>query len=112
MDTYYVYTPAEKRERARHFRKGFRQALADCVDPKTENALARIDRRAAERGALEMQALITQQADARQALASAKAAERAAARTDRPAAKQARKNAEDLVRRAEAAVVKADRKRQ
>ncbi|MGW1347694.1 hypothetical protein ACWCQE_00270 [Streptomyces sp. NPDC002409] len=103
-----VYTPAEKRERARLFRKGLRQSFADCVDPKVEAAIERIDQRAAERGAQELAALHKVQADARQALANAKAAERTAARTDRAAARQARKAAEDAVRRAERAVLRAE----
>lgn len=103
------YTPAEKRERARLFRKGFRQSLADCLDPKVEKAIERIDQRAAERGALELRALHQVQADARQTLANAKATERTAPRTDRPAARQARKAAEDAVRRAERAVLRAER---
>ncbi|MFE3824842.1 hypothetical protein [Streptomyces sp. NBC_00236] len=103
------YTPAEKRERARLFRKGFRQAMADCVDPRLEARIEKIDQRAAERGAQELRALHQVQADARQTLANAKAAERTAPRTDRPAARQARKAAEDAVRRAERAVLRAER---
>ncbi|MGW3090090.1 hypothetical protein [Streptomyces sp. NPDC001108] len=103
------YTRAEKRERARLFRKGFRQALADCVDPKVEKAIDRIDQRAAERGAQELRALHKVQADARQTLANAKATERTAARTDRATAREARKQAEDAVRRAERAVARAER---
>uniref|UniRef100_A0AAU2VRY3 Uncharacterized protein n=1 Tax=Streptomyces sp. NBC_00008 TaxID=2903610 RepID=A0AAU2VRY3_9ACTN len=102
------YTPAEKRQRAKLFRKGFRQALADCVDPRLEAQIERIDQRAAERGALELRALHQVQADARQTLANAKATERTAPRTDRAAARQARKTAEDAVRRAERAVQRAE----
>ncbi|MGQ4491063.1 hypothetical protein ACN6LM_002031 [Streptomyces sp. SAS_281] len=102
------YTPAEKRERSKLFRKGFRQAMADCVDPRLEAKIERIDQRAAERGAQELAALYKVQADARQALANAKAAERTAPRTDRPAARQARRQAEDAVRRAERAVLRAE----
>ncbi|MFF2957911.1 hypothetical protein ACFVT1_03080 [Streptomyces sp. NPDC057963] len=96
------YTPAEKRERNRLFRKGFRQALADCVDPRLEARIEKIDQRAAERGAQELRALHQVQADARQTLANAKA-------TERTAARQARKQAEDAVRRAERAVARAER---
>ncbi|MFB7915240.1 hypothetical protein [Streptomyces sp. NPDC056061] len=103
------YTRAEKRERARLFRKGFRQALADCVDPKVEKAIERIDERARVRGAQEFEALLKVQADARQAVANAKATERTAAREDRAAARQARKTAEDHLRRAERAVARAER---
>ncbi|MGW1179765.1 hypothetical protein ACWD7Y_01790 [Streptomyces drozdowiczii] len=102
------YTPAEKRERNRLFRKGFRQALADCVDPALSARIERIDQRAAERGALELRALHQVQADARQALANAKAAERTAPRAERAAARQARRAAEDAVRRAERAVLRAE----
>lgn len=102
------YTPAEKRERNKLFRKGFRQALADCVDPRLEARIEKIDQRAAERGAQELAALHKVQADARQALANAKAAERTAPRADRAAARQARRAAEDAVRRAERAVLRAE----
>ncbi|WNI23602.1 hypothetical protein [Streptomyces sp. ITFR-16] len=102
------YTPAEKRERNRLFRKGFRQALADCVDPALITRMEKIDQRAAERGAQELRALHQVQADARQALANAKAAERTAPRADRAAARQARRAAEDAVRRAERAVLRAE----
>ncbi|MFC8535282.1 hypothetical protein ACFUJY_15150 [Streptomyces sp. NPDC057249] len=102
------YTPAEKRERNKLLRKGFRQALADCVDPALEARLDKIDQKAAERGALELRALHKVQADARQALANAKAAERTAPRADRAAARQARRTAEDAVRRAERAVLRAE----
>ncbi|MFJ6464345.1 hypothetical protein ACIQM0_25505 [Streptomyces sp. NPDC091387] len=103
------YTTAEKRERNKLFRKGFRQALADCVDPRLEARIEKIDQRAAERGALELQALHKVQADARQTLANAKATERTAPRTDRTAARQTRKEAEQRVRLAERAVQRAER---
>ncbi|BFP54204.1 hypothetical protein SCMC78_40110 [Streptomyces sp. CMC78] len=103
------YTRAESRERSRLFRKGFKQALADCVDPHVPRRIEAIDRSAAERGALELRALHDVQATARQDLARAKAAERTAPRADKPAAKQARKEAEQRVRLAERAVHKAER---
>ncbi|MFH8690007.1 hypothetical protein ACH4EC_24450 [Streptomyces anulatus] len=102
------YTKAESRERGRLFRKGFRQSLADCVDPDVRRRIERIDQAAAERGALELAALHKVQADARQDLAAAKAVERTAPRADRAAAREARKAAEQRVKLAERAVHKAE----
>ncbi|MER5818599.1 hypothetical protein ABT140_25225 [Streptomyces californicus] len=102
------YTKAESRERAKLFRKGFRQALADCVDPDIRREIERIDQSAATRGAQELAALHLVQADARQDLATAKAVERTAPRAERAAARQARKAAEQRVRLAERAVHKAE----
>ncbi|MFB8071926.1 hypothetical protein [Streptomyces californicus] len=102
------YTKAESRERAKLFRKGFRQALADCVDPDIRREIERIDQSAATRGAQELAALHKVQADARQDLATAKAVERTAPRAERAAARQARKAAEQRVRLAERAVHKAE----
>lgn len=103
------YTKAESRERGKLFRKGFKQSLADCLDPDIRRRIERIDRAAAERGALELAALHRVQADARQDLAAAKAVERTAPRADKPAAREARKQAEQRVRLAERAVQKAER---
>ncbi|MGW9186462.1 hypothetical protein [Streptomyces rubiginosohelvolus] len=105
----YSYTRAESRERAKLFRKGFRQSLADCVDPDIRRKIERIDQAAAERGALELAALHRVQAEARHDLAAAKAAERTAPRADKASARQARKTAEERVRLAERAVHKAER---
>ncbi|WP_326678629.1 hypothetical protein [Streptomyces sp. NBC_01237] len=102
------YTPAEKRERNRLFRKGARQALADCVDPRLEHRIQEIDRSAAERGARELQALHNVQEQARNDLARAKATERTTPRAERAAAKQARKDVEKRVRLAERAVSRAE----
>ncbi|MFF8293958.1 hypothetical protein ACF07M_00700 [Streptomyces globisporus] len=107
--TVYSYTRSESRERAKLFRKGFRQALADCVDPDIKRKIERIDQSAAERGALELAALHRVQAEARHDLAAAKAAERTAPRADKAAARQARKAAEERVKLAERAVHKAER---
>ncbi|CAD5959336.1 MULTISPECIES: hypothetical protein [unclassified Streptomyces] len=103
------YTKAESRERGKLFRKGFKQSLADCLDPDIKRRIERIDQSAAERGALELAALHKVQADARTDLAAAKAAERTASRADKPAAREARKQAEQRVRLAERAVHKAER---
>ncbi|WEH40583.1 hypothetical protein [Streptomyces sp. AM 2-1-1] len=102
------YTPAEKRARNRLFLKGLRQATADCVDPRITSRIAEIDRSAAERGARELRALHDLRADARIALAKAKATERSAPRAERAAARQARKDAEQRVRLAERAVNRAE----
>ncbi|MEV6475313.1 hypothetical protein [Streptomyces sp. NPDC051657] len=105
----YSYTRAESRERGKLFRQGFRQSLADCLDPDIRRRIERIDQAAANRGALELAALHKVQADARTDLAAAKAVERTAPRADKPAARQARKAAEERVRLAERAVQKAER---
>ncbi|WP_406225122.1 hypothetical protein [Streptomyces anulatus] len=102
------YTKAESRERGRLFRKGFRQSLADCLDPEIRRKIERIDQAAAERGALELAALHKVQADARQDLAAAKAVERTAPRADKAAAREARKQAEQRVKLAERALHKAE----
>ncbi|WP_103532257.1 hypothetical protein [Streptomyces sp. SM11] len=102
------YTKAESRQRSKLFRQGFRQALADCVDPDIRRKIERIDEAAAARGAQELAALHKVQADVRQDLATAKAAERTAPRADKPAAREARKAAEQRVRLAERAVHKAE----
>ncbi|MFI5478392.1 hypothetical protein ACIBAB_04645 [Streptomyces rubiginosohelvolus] len=103
------YTRAESRERAKLFRRGLRQSLADCVDPDIRRKIERIDKSAAERGALELAALHRVQAEARHDLAAAKATERTAPRADKATARQARKAAEERVRLAERAVNKAER---
>ncbi|MFL3869727.1 hypothetical protein LT966_24315 [Streptomyces griseobrunneus] len=105
----YSYTRAESRERNKLFRKGFKQALADCVDTKVTSRIHAIDAVAAERGQRELKALHEVQATARQELARAKAAERTAPRTDKATARQARKEAEQRVKLAERAVHKAER---
>ncbi|MFI1779885.1 hypothetical protein [Streptomyces rubiginosohelvolus] len=103
------YTRAESRERGKLFRQGFRQSLADCLDPDIKREIERIDQAAAERGALELAALHKVQADARTDLAAAKAVERTAPRADKAAARESRKQAEQRVRLAERAVHKAER---
>ncbi|MFC9002717.1 hypothetical protein [Streptomyces microflavus] len=103
------YTRAESRERTKLFRQGFRQSLADCLDPDVRRRIESIDQAAAERGALELAALHKVQADARQDLAAAKAVERTAPRADKAAARESRKQAEQRVRLAERAVHKAER---
>ncbi|MCD9903000.1 hypothetical protein LUR56_29825 [Streptomyces sp. MT29] len=94
--TVYSYTRSESRERAKLFRKGFRQSLADCVDPDIKRKIERIDQSAAERGALELAALHRVQAEARHDLAAAQG--RRAHRTPRrqgrrPAGPQDRRGA-------------------
>ncbi|MCX4502744.1 hypothetical protein [Streptomyces anulatus] len=102
------YTRAESRQRSKLFRQGFRQALADCVDPAIRQQIERIDQSAAARGAQELAALHKVQADARQDLAAAKAVERTSPRADKAAAREARKAAEQRVKLAERAVHKAE----
>ncbi|MGQ4355284.1 hypothetical protein [Streptomyces drozdowiczii] len=104
----YSYTPAEKRQRNKLFRKVFRQALADCVDPVLGRQIERIDQSAAERGQRELNALHTVRETDRQAVANAKAAMRIASRQDRAAARQKVRDAEQQLRRSERAVNRAE----
>ncbi|MEV1088000.1 hypothetical protein [Streptomyces microflavus] len=104
----YSYTRAESRERGRLFRKGFRQALADNVDPKLRQRIDRIDQSAAERGERELNALYDTRGNDRQAVAQAKAAMRTASREDKAAARQALRDAEQQLKRSERAVNKAE----
>ncbi|MFI0144371.1 hypothetical protein [Streptomyces globisporus] len=102
------YTRAESRERARLFRKGFRQALADCVDPALQKKIERIDQAAAERGRRELNALYAVRENDRQAVATAKAQVRTASRQDKAAARDALRQAEQQLGRSERAVHKAE----
>lgn len=97
------YTPSEKRRRAGLVLRGSRQALADCVDPRIETAIDRIDAAAEERGYREAKALHNELEAARNAVATAKAKERIAPREDRRDARQAREAAEKTLRRTETA---------
>ncbi|MER6597256.1 hypothetical protein [Streptomyces parvus] len=103
------YTRAESRQRGKLFRKGFRQALADCVDPAVERKIQAIDQSAAERGRRELDALHTVRETDRQAVAQAKAKVRTASREDKAAARQALRDAEQQLKRSERAVDKAER---
>lgn len=105
----YSYTPAEKRQRAKLFRKGFRQALADCVDPNVNARIDAIDAVAAERGQRELNALHAVQEKDRQAVATAKATLRTAPWAERSAARQKVRDAEQQLRRSERAVDRAER---
>lgn len=103
------YTPAEKRERRRLFRKGAWQAVSDSVDPRIEAKIQRIDQTAAERGARELDALRSKQATDQQAVATAKAAVRTSRGTDRQTARDALKAAEKQLRTTERVVYRAER---
>ncbi|WP_411088322.1 hypothetical protein [Streptomyces sp. 061-3] len=105
----YSYTPAEKRQRNRLFRKGFHQALADCVDPQVNARIDRIDAVAAERGQRELHALHAVRDKDRQAVATAKATLRTAPWAERSAARQKVRDAEQQLKRSERAVNKAER---
>jgi hypothetical protein len=94
------YTSAEKRQRAALLLRGARQSIAGPVDPRIDNRIERIDARAADRAALELEALNTAEAAAERQLADAKAKERGAAPTDRTAAKRAVKDARKQLDRA------------
>jgi len=103
------YTPAEKRQRAKLFRQGFRQSFADCVDPALERRIERIDAAAEERGRRELGALYAVRESDRAAVATAKAVMRTAARSDKAAARQRVRDAEQQLKRSERAVDKAER---
>ncbi|MET8478148.1 hypothetical protein ABZV68_13195 [Streptomyces clavifer] len=103
------YTPAEKRERRRLFRKGAWQAVSDSVDPRIEAKIQRIDQTAKERGARELRALQGKQEADRQAVATAKAALRTSRGTDRQTARDALKAAERQLRTTERVVYRAER---
>ncbi|MGW6287832.1 hypothetical protein [Streptomyces sp. NPDC055107] len=103
------YTRAESRQRGKLFRKGFRQALADCVDPAIRQQIERIDQAAAERGQRELNALHDVRENDRQTVAQAKAAVRTASRQDKATARQALRDAEQQLKRSERAVDKAER---
>ncbi|MEU3204265.1 hypothetical protein ABZ702_10345 [Streptomyces cyaneofuscatus] len=105
----YSYTRAESRERRKLFRKGFRQALADNVDPQLRQRLDRIDQSAAERGERELNALYDTRGNDRQAVAAAKAKVRTASREEKAAAREALRDAEQQLKRSERAVNKAER---
>ncbi|MFE7791300.1 hypothetical protein [Streptomyces sp. NPDC057460] len=105
----YSYTSAEKWQRAKLVRKGFHQALADCVDPKLNTRIDAIDRVAAERGQRELNALYAVREKDRQAVATAKATLRTAPWAERSAARQKVRDAEQQLKRSERAVNKAER---
>ncbi|MFJ7413049.1 hypothetical protein ACIQWZ_19860 [Streptomyces sp. NPDC098077] len=105
----YSYTRAEARQRGKLFRKGFRQALADNVDPALERRIQAIDQSAAERGQRELNALHNVRENDRQTVAQAKAAVRTASRQDKATARQALRDAEQQLKRSERAVDKAER---
>ncbi|MFH9121114.1 hypothetical protein [Streptomyces globisporus] len=105
----YSYTRAESRQRSKLFRKGFRQSLADCVDPAIRQQIERIDQSAAARGQQELNALHNVRDTDRQAVAKAKAKVRTASRENKAAARQALRDAEQQLKRTERAVNKAER---
>ncbi|WP_030342256.1 hypothetical protein [Streptomyces californicus] len=102
------YTRAEARQRGKLFRKGFRQALADNVDPALERRIQAIDQAAAERGQRELNALHNVRETDRNRVAQAKAAVRTSSREDKAAARQALRDAEQQLRRSERAVNRAE----
>ncbi|MEU0977994.1 hypothetical protein ABZ488_02125 [Streptomyces griseus] len=104
----YSYTRDESRQRRKLFRKGFRQALADNVDPALERRIQAIDQSAAERGRRELNALHNVREGDRQAVATAKATVRTASRQDKAAARQALRDAEQQLKRSERAVSRAE----
>lgn len=105
----YSYTPSESRERNRLFRKGFKQAFNDQLDPRVSRRMHEIDAKAAERGARELAALYGKQDTDRQAVATAKAAVKTSRGSDRAAARTALRAAEKQLRTTERVVDKAER---
>ncbi|MGW6462604.1 hypothetical protein [Streptomyces rubiginosohelvolus] len=104
----FSYTRAESRQRGKLFRKGFRQALADNVDPALERRIQAIDQSAAERGQRELNALHNVRDNDRNTVAQAKAKVRTASREDKAAARQALRDAEQQLKRSERAVNRAE----
>ncbi|WP_432004579.1 hypothetical protein [Streptomyces parvus] len=104
----FSYTRAESRERRKLFRKGFRQALADNVDPALERKIQAIDQSAAQRGQRELDALHNVRDNDRNTVAQAKAKVRTASREDKAAARQALRDAEQQLKRSERAVNRAE----
>lgn len=104
----YSYTRSESRERRKLFFKGLRQSAADNVDPQIRQRIDRIDKAAAERGELELNALYDTRGNDRQAVAQAEAAVRTAPREEKAAARQALRDAEQQLKRSERAVNKAE----
>lgn len=94
MDDYRSYTGRERRQRAWLVLRGTKQAFADAVDPRIDQRIDRIDAVAADRGQREALALMRQNDQAENELATARARERAARGADRQAAREARKTAE------------------
>lgn len=103
------YTRAESRERNKLFRKGFKQAFNDQLDPKVTARMHEIDARAAERGARELAALRGVADTDRQAVAVAKAAVKTSKWADRAAARDALRAAEKQLRISERVLAKAER---
>ncbi|GAA4676753.1 hypothetical protein GCM10023347_33830 [Streptomyces chumphonensis] len=97
----YAYTRTEKAERTRLLIKGARGAYGDTS--AVEAAIERIDARAADRGAREARAWAAELDQARNAVATARVAERTADPTERRTAREARKAAETRLRRVERA---------
>ncbi len=107
-DVYRSYTASEKWQRTKLILRGSKQAIADAVDPKIERRIQRLDDRAEERGAREAKALLRQDNQAKNDLATARVAERAARRgPERDAAKADRKAAEERARHTESAIRRA-----
>ncbi|MGW6584461.1 hypothetical protein [Streptomyces globisporus] len=104
----FSYTRAESRQRGKLFRKGFRQALADNVDPTVVRKIEAIDQSAAERGQRELNALHNVRDNDRNTVAQAKAKVRTASREDKAAARQALRDAEQQLKRSERAVNRAE----
>ena len=104
------YTRAESRERGRLFRKGFKQAFNDQLDPRVTDRMHAIDAKAAERGARELAALQSKTDTDRQAVATAKATVKTSKwGADRAAAKDVLRAAEKQRRRSERVLDKAER---
>ena len=100
------YTGAEKRRIAWLSIKAGKQSMAgdrhvDTIDPKVKSEMDRIEQRAEDRGAREVQALQKRLGEARNAAASAKAAMRTSSGKDRADARRQMHDHEAAARRVE-----------
>lgn len=100
------YTGADKRRIAWLALKAGKQSLAgdrndDTIDPKVKREMDRIEERAADRGAREVQALERRLNEARNAAATAKATMRTSRGPERAAARREMNDHEATARRTE-----------
>lgn len=103
MDNPRMYTPAERRQRARLIWQGGRKALAGASTARVDDQLDRIDDAAGERWERHAVAALRLVDRAKDEAAAAKAKERAASREEKRKAREDRRKAEQQLRRAEKA---------
>ncbi|WP_371646476.1 DUF6257 family protein [Streptomyces mirabilis] len=100
------YTGAEKRRLAWLTLKAAKQSMAgdpnvDTIDPRVKAEAERIEQRAEDRGAREVNALQRRLSETRQAVANAKVTMRTSSGKDRAAARQQMHDLEQAARRIE-----------